>query len=96
MYINRRIFTTKQGKIEEAVTLLMNVESSRPKESIRISVAYFGEFNTIALELGFDSLAEYEAFWGQFMEEPGIEEFMAQWNELTESGGSNELWRVAE
>jgi len=96
MYINRRIFIAKRGKFEEAVALLMSAETSRPKESIRISVAYFGEFDTIALELAFDSLAEYEAFWDQFMEEPGMEEFMAQWNELTESGGSNELWRIAE
>ncbi len=96
MYINRRTFTTKHGKQQEIIALIMETQASIPEQSVRITTPEFGPFDTLALEFDFATLADYERFWTEFFERPETAEMMAQWDELVETGGSNELWRVAE
>ncbi len=55
----------------------------------------FGPFDTIEVEFEFATLADYERFWANLFEQPEFLETLGRWSELLESGGTNELWRVA-
>jgi len=96
MLINRRTFTTKRGKLEEAVALLIEAQALIPDQPVRITTAEFGPFDTLVMDFDFATLADYERFWTGFFERPEFAETLARWYELIEPGGSNELWRVAE
>jgi hypothetical protein len=94
--VNRRTFTTKRGKLVEAAELLAQAQSIASEQTIRITPAEFGSFDTVAVEFDFESLAAYEAFWGGLADRPGAAEVLTKWGELVEIGGSNELWEVYE
>jgi hypothetical protein len=88
MYVNRRTFTTKRGKLAEAAALLAAAQSLAPEQTVRIILAEFGSFDTIALEFEFETLAAYEAFWSDLNDHPEMAGVMTKWTELTESSWS--------
>ncbi len=96
MYINRRIFTTKNGKQQEAAALLIEAQALIPDQQVRIATSVFGTFNKLVMEFDFATLTDYERFWAGFFARPELAETLAQWEKLIETGGSNELWRAAE
>jgi hypothetical protein len=50
--------------------------------------------NELAIEWEFESLEQYSKIWADWSDSPLSAEFMERWWELTESGGTNELWNL--
>jgi hypothetical protein len=97
MVMNRRTFIVKRGRMQEAATLLKaEVQRSTIAHRTRIYVPEFAPFDVICAEGDFDSLAEYEQYWTQYFAQPETAAFLERWFELTETGGTNELWELVE
>jgi len=95
MLVNRRTFVVKRGRLEEAVALFM-AEGERIGITGRIYVPETGSFDTIAMEREFESLEEYERLWSEYFASPEAAQFQEKWYDLTETGGTNEIWRLVE
>jgi hypothetical protein len=95
MIVNRRIFIPKHGHMREVLDLL-KAEFARcfPEfKAVRYYVSDIGPFDRFGMEMEFPSLAEYERAVAQ-SGECFSPEFWQRWYELTESGGTNEIWTV--
>ena len=96
MLVNRRTFVTKPGCMEKVVALLV-AERERPDVlPYRIYASDIGPFDTVAIELEFETLEEYVKSWAKWGEGPESAAFMEKWYDLTESGGNNEIWTLVE
>lgn len=98
MYINRRTFSVKMGCMDSAVELLKAEEANvQPMvESLQpvLMTSIFGTFDKLVWEGRFESMADYEKFWADWVELPTSQKFFETWVTLTEPGGLNELWEV--
>ena len=91
MIINRVTRVVKRGCMEEAIELVLAAgESSSP---VRVSVSETGLSDTIAMEFEFENLSAYEGHWKEFYASPEYASFRERWHEITDVGGTNELWR---
>ena len=101
MIVNRRTFNVKQGRSQEAVELLAG-EIAAEKErggysgTTRIYTSSIGQFDQVAVEWEYEDLAEYEKGWAEWEARPTTARVMEKWLELTKSGGTNEIWDLAE
>ncbi|MCK4782615.1 MAG: hypothetical protein KAV87_02610 [Desulfobacteraceae bacterium] len=95
MIVNRRTFVVKRGRFEEAVALFM-AEIERTNTVSRVYVPETGLFDTIAMEQEYESLEEYEKDLSEYFASPEAAQFLEKWYDLTETGGTNEIWRLAE
>ena len=57
-------------------------------------IAEVGPFDLLCTELTFKDWDSYHAFWSR--EDLADEAWWAQWNAVTEPGGTHEVWRVLE
>ena len=97
MIIDRRIFPVKFGKMDEVVQILAtggDIVPDRPKA--RILTSFVGTFDRVVLELEFENLAGYEAWWTAWAQAPGQSEVMERFWACVEPGGVQEIWEVAE
>lgn len=97
MIIDRRIFSVKFGKMDEVVQVLAtggDIVPDRPRA--RILTAAIGTFDRVVLELEFENLAHYEAWWSAWSAAPGQGEVMERFWACVEPGGTHEIWEVAE
>jgi hypothetical protein len=95
MLINRRTFSTRLGRWQDAVAVLKSGASHLDwVPPARVLTSHFGTFDRVELELEFESLAEYEKFWAAFDAAPETATVMAQWIETIEPGGTNEIWEI--
>jgi hypothetical protein len=51
-------------------------------------------YHTIVMELEFESMAEMEEFWVEFVADLDTPELMARWDAATQPGGCNEVWQL--
>src|SRR5262245_29999317 len=104
MLVNRRTFIVKKPYFEEAVALLVEASElakrTDPNVVFRVYASEIGPFDTIAYELESESLAAYERQQAEFAANPTVAarfpEWFKRWQEITEPGGTNEIWRLAE
>ena len=97
MLVNRRSHNLKMGSMLEAVSLL-KAEKERinhPHPS-RIYLPKFGPFHVVTIEIEFESLEEYDKFWSEWFSSPEGIEFNEKFMEMTERGGTNEIWVLEE
>jgi hypothetical protein len=91
--INRRTFMAEQGKLEGALAILREgTKGSQYK--YRIYSSYYGTFDTLALEIEFESVAQMEAAWAEINARPEMADLMAKWYTATQAGGANEVWML--
>jgi LPS sulfotransferase NodH len=97
MIVNRRTFIVKRGRLEEVVALIM-AETKRVGQTpvVRLYLPEIAAFDQIAMEWEFENLAEYQRFWEEWFASPQGVAFLEKWNDLTETGGANEIWTLAE
>ena len=99
MVMNRRTSIVKRGRMQEAATLLKalaeKLQSTNPR-AYRIYVPEFAPFDVLCIEVDFDSLAEYQQYWAEYFAQPETTAFLERWYELTDTGGTNELWELVE
>ena len=67
----------------------------------RHRIVHFGRgyarlVNSDTRENAIARLAVYEKFWADWLAKPETPAFLEKWNELIESGGSREIWELAE
>lgn len=94
MIVNRRTFVAKRGKIREVTELLTKVvETANLPGAARIYIPEIAPFDVVVTETEFEDWDQYHKFWAEW--DPG-EAFWQKWFALTENGGTNEVWRLAE
>ncbi|HEU5103599.1 MAG TPA: hypothetical protein VFU22_31500 [Roseiflexaceae bacterium] len=104
MLVNRRTFIVKKSYFDEALALLIEVRQlARLVDSsvtVRVYASEIGAFDTVAYEFESESLAAYEQAWAEFEANPTIagrlKDWSKRWDEVTETGGMNEIWRLIE
>jgi hypothetical protein len=92
----------KKPFLEEALALLREadhlVKQVTPDAAFRIYSSEFGPFDTIAVEQETASLSAYERQWADFG--AALDTQLTAWftrgQEITELGGSNEIWRLVD
>ena len=95
MLVNRRTFLVKRGHIDEAVELLKTgADHLEAVPTFRVYGGYISPFDTVVLELEFENLTEYERFWTEWADAPESEVVLEKWLQITESGGTNEVWQL--
>jgi hypothetical protein len=98
MIVNRRTFIVKPGKMDQLLALVNAAKEQfgTSAQAWRTYAPEIGPFDVVTIEWEYESLEEYERDWAEWGATPGSAAFMEKWNELTESGGSNEIWRLVE
>lgn len=87
--VNRRTFIAKRGHLDEVIALLKEEKTDLVK---RVYRSHYGTFDTAVMEIEFASVAEMEERWAAWFKSDYAQEFVPRWLEITESGGSNEVW----
>ncbi len=104
MLVNRRTFIVKKPHYDEALALLAEyrdllklVDSTA---AMRVYASEIGHFDTIACELEVASLSAFERALAEFQEHtsviPRLPSWYERWQEITETGGTNEFWRLVD
>jgi hypothetical protein len=97
MIVNRRTFIVKRGHLEEVAALVLaQQEGVDAERAFRLYLPDIGAFDKIAMEWEFEDLEEYRSSWDEWFSSPEAAAFMEKWNALTETGGTNEIWTLAE
>lgn len=91
--LNRRTFLAHGAKFTEALTLLIEASKGSPYK-YRILSSHFGTFDTIVLEVEFDSVSQMEEVWAAIEAGPTMGDFLRQWHEAIVPGGTNEVWWI--
>ena len=100
MLVERSTRIVKSGKTDEAVALV-KAEEARIREAynftgaVRHYVNQIGPFNRYVIEMEWNSLAEYEAFWADWFASSEAPAFLEKFDPLIESGESK-MWRLVE
>jgi len=90
--VNRRTFQIKPAKYDEVVDLLKpDPGETNPFE---IQKPIFGPNDTIALDFNFESVSAHDEAWANWWEKEESKQFMEQWVQLMEPGGTNEIYEV--
>ena len=97
MLVNRRSNQVKRGPMDEAVSLVKEALQWAPAGMgpMRVYTSSIGPESRIALEVELQSLADYERFWNGWTAQVPPE-WWERWDKVIESGGSNEIWTLAE
>jgi hypothetical protein len=96
MYVNRRTYVVKRGKLDEVLARFSARDRLDQPRALRIYTSEVGVFDTIALEAEFESPQEFESFFAGLPDLPELAEAQAKLAGLTVPGGSNEVWRLVE
>ena len=100
MIVYRTTFTAKRGRQQEIVDLVKKEDVADRERSghtgaMRIYLSTIAPAWQMTIEWEYESLAEYEKVWTEWRAK-ATAEFWENWFELTEPGGSNEVWTLAE
>ncbi len=87
--VNRRTFVAKRGHLDEVIAILNAEKTDLVKRLYR---SHYGAVNLAVMELEFASVAEMEERWEQWHQSEHAQSFTPRWREITESGGTNEVW----
>ncbi|MFN8495498.1 MAG: hypothetical protein U0350_48330 [Caldilineaceae bacterium] len=99
MFVDRRVFTVKNGRLEELLALA-EAELTRVRQQpdfakvVRQYVDLIARFNSYVIEFEWENLTDYERFWSVWPTTGEAAAFLAKLDELTEPGGTHELWTV--
>jgi hypothetical protein len=93
MIVQRITWNVKVGCADKCVELL-KAECAKWKVKWRIYTPNIAKMDKVAGETEFESLAELEKFWTEWFASPGTAEFWKKYNELVDTGGTNETWNL--
>ncbi len=101
MFIDRRVFKIKVGRMQEALALA-KAEHVRIHQTysdlgtFRYLVGLVADFDTLVFESEWKSLADWERYWQKWGADPESMAFLQKIGATLESGGGNQLWSVVE
>jgi len=100
MLVNRRTFAAKKGRMDDAVAVLKEaaelINRSLSDATCRICRSDIGPFDTLAIEVEYESLAEYHRLATEYFASPEMASLLDKWNEVAETGGTNDIWTLVE
>ena len=98
MIVNRRTFVVKRGRIDQFLALAREAreQSSSSARAFRVYAPDIGSLDKVALEWEYESLEEYEKDWAEWATTPETAALQETVYDLTETGGTNEIWRLVE
>jgi hypothetical protein len=101
MIVNRRTFSVKQGRMEEATELVAKeIAADKVRggysSATRVYTSSIGSFNQLSVEWEYESLAAYERMWDEWFARPTTPAFMEKWMDATTGEGTNEIWDLVE
>jgi hypothetical protein len=93
MIVNRRTFIAKKGRMEEAIGSVKEAFDKFMPSSVsrRYYSSNIAPLDTFGVEIECESLAEYERIVAEYFARV-TPDIWAKWFELTEIGGTNEIW----
>lgn len=95
MLVKRRTCAVKAGRMAETLELLEWAQEQFPApHARRIYTSDIGTFDQLAARIEFESLEEYEKIWAEWIASPEFGSVIEKWDELTERGGTNEIWTL--
>ena len=95
MIVQRMTVNVKKGCMQELLEFLKEIRKKRGY-NYRLYQSNLGTFDQIALEMELDDLAAFDKFWTEYFALPETPASDKKWNELTEPGGTNEIWNLIE
>ena len=96
MIVNRRTFVVKKGCSEKVVELLRTVTHGMSEPSVvRIYEWFISPSDQVTWEAEFENMEAYSKFSDEWVASPGRSKILKQFEELTVSGGTSEIWRLA-
>jgi hypothetical protein len=96
MFVKRKTFVVKRGKMDEVLARFRAHDGTRLPRAVRIYTSVVGALDTVAVEAEFESPQEFESFFSGLPDLPELEEAQAKLAGLTVPGGSSEVWRLVE
>ena len=98
MLAYRVAFRIKKGRMQEALALFKAgvIQPSVPNAAIRVYTPKTGPLDVLVFERVYESAADEAKAHAEYSARSEAAEFWQQLNELAESGGSAEIWHVAE
>jgi hypothetical protein len=96
MIVNRRTYTVKPSDLRAVMeTARARLAKRKAAQSVRTYVSSLGGLFVFAMEVEFENLAEYEAFWAAEFARPDYAAFREEfYSRIT--GGTNEIWSLLE
>lgn len=97
MLVNRRTWVVKRGCMQKAVALAVAAWEQFDQPHVRrFYVPDIAPFDTLVLEIEFEDLEDYQKFWAEWAARPETAEAQGKFDDVTETGGSNEIWTLVE
>jgi hypothetical protein len=106
MLVNRVTWIAKRGHKNELAEWFRHptvwewkgIPEELRARAMRLYTPKTGAFDTVVLEIEFDNLEHYEKWWeaiGNYNATPERSAQMQRFLEITETGGTHELWNLA-
>jgi hypothetical protein len=98
MIVNRRTFIVKRGHMDQFLVLTREAtqQTSSSAHAFRLYTPEIGILDVVALEWEYESLEEYERDWAEWEATPESAAIQERLYDLTETGGTNEIWCLEE
>lgn len=93
MIVVRNTFTAKPGHAGKLVNQLKAMASAGDLQNTRFFTDVSGDFNTVVMEYGVESLADIEAVMERYMSDPAVREAAAGYTDHWTTG-SRQLFKV--
>jgi hypothetical protein len=85
----------KPGQAQEWVEIIKETVEWFTPRAVRIYTSELGpRYGTVAAEVEFESLSDYEEFWAEMVTKPEYAAVMEKFNELIEDGTTHIWWLV--
>ena len=97
MIVHHMTWKAKPGQENALVEMIKEGFAMHPApHGRRIFTPDIGANNRVVIDIEFENLAEYEAYWEEWNSKPELPAFAERWLKLVESGGGSETWNVVE
>jgi hypothetical protein len=98
MIVERRTFVVKRGHMDQFLALVKEFREqySSRAHAFRMYTPEIGSSDVVALEWEYESLEEYERDWTEWVATPESAAIQERVYDLTETGGTIEIWRLVE
>ena len=100
MFIDRRVFRFKPGRLQEALVLIkanhLRTVQHHSNYKSRYMVGFVASADLFVFESEWNSLAEWEKFWPEWAAHPESSVFWQKLVELLDSNDEHQLWTVVE
>jgi hypothetical protein len=92
--VQRITWVVKKNCLEKLLEMIKESAANSPIQKIRVYIPNIGPNDVFTAEFEFENLADLEMTYSEWFSIPETTEFLRKWDELTETGGSSEVWNL--